>query len=111
MVDSCSTQTNVQKSLANSIIKSDGMSCCLHILTTSGLKTRPNEKLETISVINKTIKCSDCAANDVKMTVAEDDHRTVIGRLLLSSSAYLYTNQNTKYDRSKPLPYKTFETP
>ena len=46
---------------------------------THDLKTFSNYKIKIVGVINTTVKCNDCPANDVKATVAEDGHRPLIG--------------------------------
>ena len=44
------------------------------------LKTFSNDLIKTIGVIKTSIKCNDCVAANVNVTVFQDGHRPLIGR-------------------------------
>ena len=60
------------------------------------LKTFSNELIETIGVINTTVKWNNWLATNVNITIVEDGHRPIIGRDLLAQLGFSLTQSKQK---------------
>ena len=80
LVDSGSVCTNVNKSLADTVVSGCKESYWVQSPEIHDLKTFSNDIIKIVGVINTSIKCNDWIATGVDVTVVEDGHRPIIGR-------------------------------
>ena len=83
LVDSGSACTINNKSFAKAVVMHCKESYWIQTQDLQDLKPFSNELIKTIGVINTTVKCTDCIAPNVNVTLVEDCHRSIIGRYCL----------------------------
>ena len=80
LVDSGSVCTIINKSFATTVVSECKESYWVESPEMQDLNTLSNELIKIIGKIKTSIKCNDCVATDVDVTVVEDGHRPIIGR-------------------------------
>ena len=94
LVDSGSVCTIINRILANAVVLISQESFWVQSPENHDLKSFSDELIETIVVINTSMKCNDCAAVNFNVTVVEDGHRPIIGRdLVLQLRSNIDQNQ------------------
>ena len=81
LFDSGGVCTTIHNSPANALVLSNKDSC--YWRKPSGLqdlKAFPNDLIKIVSVIKITVKCGKWLDKEVRVTVVEDGHRSIIGR-------------------------------
>ena len=98
LVDSGSVCTIINESLANAVVSACKESYWAQSPEIHDLKTFSNDIIQNYGVINTSIKCNDCIATGVDVTVMKDGHRPIIGRDLFSKLLLSHTVEtSSKY--------------
>ena len=91
LVDSGSVCTVINKSFANSVVSECKGSFWVQSPEMHDLNTFSIDLIKIIGVIKTTIKCNDCVATGVNVTVVEDSHSPIIGRDLFPKLGFSIT--------------------
>ena len=91
LVASGSVCTIINKSLANAVVSACKESYWVQSPEIHDLKTFSNDIIKIFGVINASIKCNDCIATGVDVTVVEDGPRPIIERDLFSKLDFSLT--------------------
>ena len=91
LVDSGSVCTIINESLASTVVSGCTESFWVQSPEMHDLRTFSNDLIKIIGVIKTSIKCNDCVASGVDVTVVNDGHRPIIGRDLYSKLGFSLT--------------------
>ena len=80
LVDSGSVCTIINKTLANSIISQDSDSKWIREAAPKQLKTFSNELIQTLGILQTSIRSNNWYANPIEIQVVTDGHRSLLGR-------------------------------
>ena len=100
LVDSGSVCTLINESLADSIISKDLNSKWIRKANPKQLKTFSNEPIQTLGILQTSIRSNNWYANPIEIRVVTDGHRPLLGRDLfpaLGLSIQQSNNQKTVY--------------
>ena len=98
LVDSGSVCTIRNKSLADSIISQDQNSKWIREANPKQLKTFSNEPIQTLGILQTSIRSNNWYANPIEIQAVRDGHRPLLGRdlfLALGLSIQQSNNQKT----------------
>ena len=94
LLDSVSACTIINETLTNSIISQDPYLMWIREAAHKQLKTFSNELIQTLRILQTSIRSNNCYANPIEIQVVTDGNRSLLGRDLFPALGLLIQQSN-----------------